>query len=172
MWRLARLCILVAGLARAAAVVYPGSQLQADVDEAIAQGASGHFVAAGTYTFEPGANFVVSGASGFSLYATPPGVVLQFQSCGHGFLVLNASDVLLDGFTVDYAPTCFTQGQITAVSTDNDTMDVLLDAGYPLPDLPFFNSRHVSARTGPPLTQRLLFVSGPHPPASAHDPHA
>lgn len=57
------------------------------------------------------------------------------------------------GFSVDYDPLPFTQGTIVAVNASANTIDVQLDAGYPLPDSESFAPQIYAAYSSIPLGQ-------------------
>jgi hypothetical protein len=50
------------------------------------------------------------------------------------FAIRNCKDVRLSGATIDYDPAAYAQGEITAIDTAAKTLDMRIDAGFPIPD--------------------------------------
>ena len=120
----------------------PAQRLQAAVNEAIAAGLASVKAAAGVIIF--GArNLEVNGATDFTLTAPAPGASMLVFSPGYGVLVQGCARTAILGFTIDYDPPCFTQGKIVDVAGGAGapgSIDVLLDAGFPLPNVSWFAS--------------------------------
>lgn len=115
-----------------------GSLLQAEVDAAIASGRPATVSASGGDYWFKGASLVVANAahlrivvvdspsiataaadSDVATAATPPSLTLWFD-CGSGVHIANSSDVLFQGFTIDYTAPCFAQGTVVALPTSSD----------------------------------------------------
>ena len=119
----------------------PAQQLQAAVDEAIAAGLPSVVAAAGVFNF--GArNLELNSAADFALAAEAGASTLVFAP-GYGVLVQGCARTAISGFVIDYDPPCFTQGRIVNVTGSAGApgaVDVLLDAGFPLPNASWFAS--------------------------------
>jgi hypothetical protein len=120
----------------------PAQQLQAAVDEAIAAGLPSVVAAAGVFNF--GArNLELNSAADFALLAAQAGASTLVFAPGFGVLLQGCLRTLLAGFVIDYDPPCFTQGRIVNVTGSAGApgaVDVLLDAGFPLPNASWFAS--------------------------------
>ena len=120
----------------------PAQQLQAAVDDAVAAGLPAVTVAPGVISF--GArNLEVNRASDFTLAAAAAGASTLVFAPGFGVLLQGCLRTLLAGFVIDYDPPCFTQGRIEGVgaaTAAGGSIDVRLDAGFPLPNASWFAS--------------------------------
>lgn len=80
-------------------------------------------------TIDPHVHLVISGAR--DLVVDGSGATLLATTLTRAINVQNSSNLTVVGLTVDYYPLPFTQGRVHSVATDNATVDVQLDAGYP-----------------------------------------
>lgn len=142
------LCLLLVGACFGAAVpTLPGSQLQAEVDRAIAAGLSYLAVGTATYMFNR-SSFYIRSARGFTLSVkdspeTPGPIDLVFYP-GFGVVIQDSIDSsVLGPLIVRYDPPCFTQGVVQAVDDAAKTMDVKVAEGFPTPDVDYFTSGEI-----------------------------
>jgi hypothetical protein len=123
----------------------PAQKLQMSVDEAIAAGVPSVVAAAGVFAF--GArNLEVNSAADFSLLAASTGASTLVFAPGYGVLVQGCARTTIAGFVIDYDPPCFTQGTIINVTGGAGapgSIDVRLDAGFPLPSTSWFASSEI-----------------------------
>jgi hypothetical protein len=138
------LCFRFTLLAAASVAVFsetslPGAVLQSAVDAAVARGDASLTVAAGRYVFGA-ASFSLRGARTFALLGSNS--TLEFAP-GFGVLIFNSSDTSLSSLTVTYNPPCFTQGTWLATNASTGAVDIALDAGWPAPDAPYFESGEI-----------------------------
>ena len=95
-----------------AAAAGPGRTAQAEIDRAIAAGATRVNVPPGEYLFS-GESLRIVGAS--NLHITGWSSTLYFD-CGYGVHIANSSAVTFEGFVQDYTRPCFAQGVVRSVS--------------------------------------------------------
>ncbi|MEI6751971.1 MAG: fibronectin type III domain-containing protein [Paludibacter sp.] len=82
-------------------------------------------LASGAYQF--------SGLSNVTVEGNGSEIICDKQSLA--FRVINCTNFKMSNLSVDYDPLCFTQGIITAVSSDHLTWTVKICNGYPLTDI-------------------------------------
>eukprot|EP00039_Didymoeca_costata_P032834 m.39544 g.39544 ORF g.39544 m.39544 type:complete len:532 (+) comp9565_c0_seq2:194-1789(+) len=106
-------------------------EIQRNIQQAIAMGpGSMYIVPPGEYIFGE-LDLLVLNPNKFTLAAN--GVHFIF-SPGYGINVLNATNTAIFGFTVDYSPSCFAQGVITAVDPKKNTITMKLEDGFSPPE--------------------------------------
>lgn len=101
------------------------------------------FLPAGTYKISSTNEYALTldGVSDICLKGEGSNTVLLVSNPENGGVgVLSCTNILLEGFTVDYDPVPFTQGTITAVDTSAGTFDLQIDSGYLELDDPCFIS--------------------------------
>ncbi len=81
----------------------------------------------GTYRLPPGIE--IRDAKNLKIIAD--GVKLVCTRLSRALDFIHCANVTLRGLTVDYDPLPFTQGKVTAVAADLNSIDITLDAGYP-----------------------------------------
>jgi len=113
--------------------------MKAAVDAAIARGDEEIFIPPGQYRFHPDhlKQFLLKDISDVTIYAE--GVtfwLFPFQR-EDGILFERCKNVKLSGLTVDYYPTTYPQGRITAIDARKGFVDLQIDEGYSTPgDVP------------------------------------
>lgn len=117
-----------------------GPALQDAIDAAIAAGQP-------SFTLQPGmqysiVNMSLSVADAANFVLDGAGATLAFTP-GFGFVVNNASSILVQNLSVTYSPTCFTQGIVVAVNAVPHSVDVQLDPGYPRPTASYFDTQEI-----------------------------
>ena len=106
--------------------------LQKAIDRSIEKGERRLEIRAGDYYFG-NASMIVHQASNFSLSAKAgPGTVQLWFAIGAGVLVNQSSDVVLDGFSIDYDPPAHYQGTIQKVISASSVIQatVKTDTGF------------------------------------------
>ena len=146
------LAVILTGTGAAAAPI-PGAQLQKLLDAAIASGAARLMLVPGaTYAF---GSVSLSMRAARGLFLDGAGATLVFAP-GAGVLVRESADAAIVNITVAYDPPCFTQG--TVVASQTGTVDVELDAGYPIPnktapETAYFDSSEVKLQFWDPVSR-------------------
>jgi len=97
------------------------------LDDAAKKGLPQVVIPPGTYRLAPG--IVIRDAKNLKIIAD--GVTLVFTQLSRGISFSHCTGVTLRGMAVDYDPLPFTQGEVTAVAPDLNSIDVTIDAGYP-----------------------------------------
>ena len=112
--------------------------LQAQINASIAVGSAGFVIPAGAYYFDNGAPLIIYRAKNWSL--TSDGhVELWFKVSQHwstgGVLILECTDISIDGITVDYDPPTHYQGTVLNTNADraNGMVSAMVktDQGFP-----------------------------------------
>lgn len=125
MLRLAAIALGVGG-----AVAQSPAELQAAVTAAIAARQPTLTIPPGVYNFSDAGigGLNISGAA--NLVIDGSGSDLVFYP-GFGVTVTSSVNLTLRNLTLDYFPSCFTQGVVTAVNKTASTLDIAVDPGFP-----------------------------------------
>jgi hypothetical protein len=108
----------------------PGTDIQQQIDAAVAGGATNVVVAPGRYYSNKTARHVdLNNISDLDIQAD--GVVLIGQTSYRGLELQNCDNVTLTGFTLDYDPVLHVQGTIEALGSN--WLDLRIHEGYPVP---------------------------------------
>lgn len=80
-------------------------------------------------SIDPSVHIAIQGARDLVIDGT--GTTLLATTLTRAVNIANSSNLTLKGLTIDYDPLPFTQGTVIAVASDNTTVDIKLDVGYP-----------------------------------------
>ena len=111
-------------------------KLAADLKAAVARGATEFVIPPGDYRFgAPGPkNLELVGATNLHVNAAGATFWCEPRQRVDALAVRNCKDVRLSGLTIDYDPAAYAQGEITAIDSTAKTLDMRIDAGFPVPD--------------------------------------
>lgn len=107
--------------------------------EAISRGDKSFTIPPGHYRFHPQslANFALKNVENFTIEATNVTFWLYPFQRVDGIVLDHCRNVTIRGLTVDYYPTTYPQGLITAINAEKGYIDFKLDPGYSTPlDVP------------------------------------
>ena len=118
------LVLALAGLTSAAEVAHNPADL---IQDAARHGEHRVVIPPGVYRISGG----IALSNAHDLEIVGDGVTLIFTRLSRAFDFYRCTNVTFRGFTIDYDPLPFTQGKVSAVSPDQNSVDVRLDDGYP-----------------------------------------
>lgn len=108
----------------------PGTDIQTQIDTAVAAGDSRIVITPGRYySTRPVRHIDLNNLSNLTIEAD--GVTLVGQTATRGLELENCSNVTLSGFTLDYDPVLHVQGTIEALRSNG--LDLRIHEGYPVP---------------------------------------
>lgn len=129
--RVASLCL--AGLLWLAAAAFAAEDFRPRVQAALQRGDKRIVIPPGNYRLTPkgggGELWALRGVKNVEIVAE--GVTLTGTRLMRAISIQQCSGVTIRGLTVDYDPLPFTQGQVTAVAPEGNSIDVTIHAGYP-----------------------------------------
>ena len=110
-----------------------GADIKQKLLEAVKSGAKDFVVPPGNYFFEgKGPAITIEKAS--SMVIEAKGAVFYFDPAQQGLKIAHSKDVTVRGLTMDYYPLPFSQGRVTAIDSQDKSLTLELDSGYPVPD--------------------------------------
>jgi len=107
----------------------PSTQLQKDLDAAIAAGRSSFAISPGVY--RPRRDLLVNNARDLSIVPSEGGSVVLLFTCNWGVVLRSCVNVSVANVTIDYDPPCYSQGVVTGSEQGSFTYTV--DEGFPVP---------------------------------------
>lgn len=117
------------------AKVTPGTDLQAQLDEAIARGDGQFVIPKGIYDFKAGQNLVVNSTANLIITGNSPDLAILRFAPGYGLAILNCTNVGLSGVRMDSSVGhMYSQGTITAVDPTRKQVTLHVAPGFPSPD--------------------------------------